>query len=333
MTKEVSKTAEKSNSPSKIDTKLIGNLAPYIGLVLVLLVFSVLTKGSLLAANNIQAMINQVIVVSIATLGAVFVFGAGYFDMSIGGTICFSTVMGGYTAIATGSYLLTFLVILAVALVLGFLKGWFAANINVPFFIFTIVLSSVISAVVLVIMGSETTISLSNAVKEMRAFNFSQMSLINALFLGGFFLLCLILFNFTPIGIKVRNMGGNIRSAKQSGIPTKKTTIEVFLISALGCAIAAFVLLLRTRSVSGTTAGSVGTDVMVALVLGGMPLSGGPRSKISAGIIGAMTITILNSGLTIMGLSTGAIQICRGLVFITVVFVSSFSYRGKLLPR
>ena len=28
------------------------------------------------------------------------------------------------------------------------------------------------------------------------------------------------------------------------------------------------------------------TDVMVALVLGGMPLSGGPRSKISAGLFG-----------------------------------------------
>lgn len=323
----------KKEKHSKIDAKLIGSLAPYIGLILVLLIFSALTKGALLATNNIQAMINQVIVVSIATLGAVFVFGAGYFDMSIGGTICFSAVMGGYTAIATGSYLLTFIVILLVALVLGFLKGLFAAYINVPFFIFTIVLSSVISSVVLVIMGSETTISLTSAVKEMAAFNFSQMSVINAVFLAAFFLLALILFNYTPIGIKVKNMGGNIRSAKQSGIATKKTTIEVFLVSALGCAIAAFVVLLRTRSVSGTTAGSVGTDVMVALVLGGMPLSGGPGSKISAGIIGAMTITVLNSGLTIMGLSTGAIQICRGIVFILVVFVSSFSYRGKLLPR
>ena len=72
---------------------------------------------------------------------------------------------------------------------------------------------------------------------------------------------------------------------------------------------------------------------MIALVLGGMPLSGGPRSKVSAGILGAATITVLNSGLTIMGLSTGQVQICRGIVFIVVVFISSFSYRTKLLPR
>ena len=46
-----------------------------------------------------------------------------------------------------------------------------------------------------------------------------------------------------------------------------------------------------------------------------------------------MTITILNSGLAIMGLTTGQIQATRGVVFIVVVLVSSLSYRGKLLPR
>jgi ABC-type multidrug transport system ATPase subunit len=162
---------------------------------------------------------------------------------------------------------------------------------------------------------------------------FTQMSIVNVVCLILFFLLCLVLFNYTSLGLRIRNMGGNMTAARQSGISTKKTAIEAFLVSSLGVAVAAFIILIRTRSVSGSTAGSVGTDVMVALVLGGMPLSGGPRSKISAGIIGAATITILNSGLTILGLTTGQIQICRGIVFIVVVFVSSFSYRSRLLPR
>ena len=106
----------------------------------------------------------------------------------------------------------------------------------------------------------------------------------------------------------------------------KHTPIHIILL-------AAFLLMLRTRTVGNTTGGSLGNDVMVALVLGGMPLSGGPRSKISAGLVGAITITVLNSGLTMMGLSTGQVQIIRGIVFIIVVLVSSLSYRGKLLPR
>lgn len=317
----------------KLDAKFIGNLAPYIGLIAVIIIFTITTEGALLSVKNLQSLSSQVIVVALVTIGAVFVFGAGYFDMSFGGCICFAAVIGGKVAIATGNIFIAAIVILAVALIFGLVKGIFAATVNVPFFIFTIVLGSVISAVVLVMMGSESTIYLSNAVKEIPTLNFAQMSIVNVVCLVAFFVLCLILFNYTSIGIRIKNMGGNIISAKQSGIDTKKTTVTAFLISAIGVAIAAFVILLRTRTVGGTTASTVGNDVMVALVLGGMPLSGGPKSKISAGLIGAATITILNSGLTIMGLTTGQIQICRGIVFIVVVLISSLSYRGKLLPR
>ena len=327
------KAAVKKQSPSGIDAKLIGNLAPYIGLVLVVIIFTILTKGSLLSATNLQSLSNQVIVTALVTIGAVFVFGAGFFDMSMAGTICFSAVLGGLTANATGNLFLAAIVVLAVSLVFGFAKGMFAAYINIPFFIFTIVLGSVISSVVLVLLGSKTTVNLSDAVTAIPELSFTQMSIVNVICLALFFIAGIILFNYTSLGLRIRNMGGNIIAARQSGISTKKTAVEAFLVSAAGVAIAAFLLLIRTRSVGGSTAGSVGTDVMVALVLGGMPLSGGPRSKISAGIIGAATITILNSGLTILGLSTGQIQICRGLVFIIVVFVSSFSYRGRLLPR
>lgn len=325
--------AKEKSGGKKVNAKLIGSLAPYIGLVLVILIFALLTKGALLSTTNLQSLTNQVIVTALVAIGAVFVFGAGYFDMSMGGTICFSAVVGGMVAIKTGSLFLAAIVILVISLAFGLIKGLFAAYINVPFFIFTIVLGSVISSVVLVMMGSESTIYLDNAVKEIHTFTFVEMTIINVACLVVFFLICLVLFNYTPIGIKVKNMGGNPISARQSGIALKKTTVQTFLISAIGMAIAAFIILIRTRTVGGSTAGTVGNDVIVALVLGGMPLSGGPRSKISAGLVGAVTITILNSGLTIMGLTTGQIQICRGIIFIIVVFVSSFSYRGKLLPR
>lgn len=324
---------KKEKSPSKVDARLIGNIAPYAGLILVLVVFSITTKGALLSTSNLQAMSNNVIMTAMCTIGAVFVFSAGYFDMSLGGSLCLSAVLGTMATIATGSLVVGFLAILAVSVILGLIKGLLAAYVNVPFFIFTIILSSIFSAMVLVIMGNESTVYLSNAVKPIPEFGFFQMSVINVTSLVLFFLFCLVAFNYTPLGLQAKNMGGNIFSARQSGIATKKTTFTVFLFSALGVALAAFLLMLRTRTVGATTAGSVGNDVMVALVLGGMPLSGGPRSKISAGILGAITITVLNSGLTIMGLTTGQIQICRGIVFIVVVLVSSLSYRGRLLPR
>jgi ribose transport system permease protein len=159
------------------------------------------------------------------------------------------------------------------------------------------------------------------------------MSIINVVSLVGYFLICLFLFNFTSIGTKVKMIGGGKRSASQSGINVRNMTILTFLNSAVGIAIAAFLLIIRVRTIGAATAGSTGTDVMIALVLGGMPISGGPKAKISAGLVGAITISFLNSGLTILGLSSGTIQIFRGIVFIIVVLVASFSFRTKLLPR
>ena len=317
----------------KKGSKMWTNLAPYLGLVAVFVVFSFLTEGALVSAANLQAILNSVIVTALASIGAVFVFGAGYFDMSLGSCICFSAVLGAIASVKAGSLIVGLIVIVVVSVAFGFVKGIFASRVNVPFFIFTIVLGAVLSSVVLVILGNKSTIRLADSARPLFNPTTLQMTVINIACLVAFLLACTYLFRYTSLGVRVKNLGGNPVSARQSGIDTRKTTIAAFVICSIGVAIAAFLLLLRTRSVSGTTAGSVGNNVMIALVLGGMPLSGGARSKISAGVLGAATITVLNSGLTLMGLETGEVQVIRGVVFVVVVFISSFSYRTKLLPR
>lgn len=322
-----------SKKTKKVNTQLIGNLAPYLGLVLVIVLFAILTNGRLVTTDSLKTMANSVITTAICTLGAVFIFSAGYFDMSLGGSLCMSAVLGTMTTIKTGNIWLGALVILAVSIAIAIIKALLATHVNVPFFIFTIILGSIFSALTLSLMGNQTTLHLSDSPVKIRDFSFTEMAVISVICLIIFFAICLFLFNYTPLGLETKNMGGNIFAAKQSGISTKKITYIVFIIGAIGVAVAAFIIMLRTRTVSSSTAGSLGNNIMVALVLGGMPLSGGPRSKISAGLVGAVTITVLNQGLTIMGLDTGEIQIVRGIIFIVVVLVSSLSYRGKLLPR
>lgn len=318
----------------KIDYyKLFISIAPYIGLILGTIVFGILTKGKLLTISNLQNLTNQVIITAIVSIGAVFLFGIGAFDISLGAMVCLGSVLGGMAAIKTGNLWIAFIVCMIIPIVIGLIKGIFASYIEVPFFVFTIILAVVINSFVLILLGKETTLYLDNAVKAIPTFNFTQMTLINVVVLTGFFLISLYAFNYTSIGIKVKMLGGNEKAAKQTGLDLTRIRLVSFLFSAIGIGLAAFLILIRVRTVGYSTAVSTGNDVMVALVLGGMPISGGPRSRISAGIIGAATITVLNSGLAIMGLSTGMIQLVRGLVFIGVVFVASFSYRTKMLPR
>ncbi|MBE5890219.1 MAG: hypothetical protein E7282_04535 [Lachnospiraceae bacterium] len=328
------KTISKEKTPSKLNAQKISSLAPIIGLVLVVVVFTILTQGQILQKQILMNMVKDGIVTALAAIGAVFVFGAGYFDMSMGGCVCFATVVGAMAGIATGSMTVIILVVFGISLVFGFLKGLFASFVNVPFFIFTIVLGSVMSSMVITILGTKSIIKLSDAKTELPKLDGqTTYPMLCLICLIVFFLVCVYLFKLNSLGSKVKNLGGNKIAAKQSGINSTAVTIAVFMLSSVGLGLASILTMLRTRTVGTGTAGSLGNDIMVALVLGGMPLSGGPKSKISAGLIGAATITFLNYGLQQMQMTAGTIQMVRGIVFIVVVFISSFSYRGKLLPR
>lgn len=313
--------------------EILKNYFPIIGLVLVAVVFTILTGGRLLSAGTLQSMLSTVMLTALVSIGSVFVFGSGCFDMSMGGTLCMSAVVGCYCGIATGSIVMVFLGCLGTSLVLNVLKAIFAAYVEVPLFIVTIVLGSILSALVLVMMGTETTIFFSSAVKPIPTISATGLTVLNLIVLVVYFLVCLFLFNFTRLGREVKLLGGNPVTFRQTGLNPAKVKILAFVVAAFGVALAAFVMLMSTRTAGSATGGSMGTDVMVALVLGGMPLTGGPRSRISAGLIGSATITILNMGLTMMNLSTAIIQIFRAIVFLAVVYVASMTYRTKLLPR
>lgn len=309
------------------------NYFPLLGLLILVVFFSITTKGALLNATSLQSLLNQVIATALVALGSVFVFGSGSFDMSLGACVSLSAIIGGKVAIATGSMAAAFAVCIGLSLLIGLLKGLFASYVDVPLFIVTLVLGSVISALTLFILGDASAVHLKDAAVPIEAYSFSQMSVINLIVLASYFLLCLVLFLLTPIGKEVKLLGGNAVTARQSGVNVRRVKIVTFLIGALGIGLAAFVILARVRNIGNTTASSMGTDVMIALVLGGMPLSGGPRSRISAGLAGAMAITVLNAGLTMMGLNIAVIQIFRATVFLVVVYVASMTYRTRLLPR
>lgn len=322
----MNKTAD-THKKKLFNISVISDFAPIIGFVLLSTLFFILTDGKIFGPTNIKSLTNQVLITALVGIGAVFIFGAGAFDMSLSGSVALAAIVGAKVGMATGSITYMLLTCLAISLVLGLIKGLMAAYVEVPFFIVTIVLGALLTALGLLIIGTEAVLSLRNVP------TIEDMTLINILTLGGFFLFGMLLFNYTKIGKSLKMIGGNEIAAKQSGIDIERNKIIAFLVSALGISLAAIIILLRTKTASATTGGTVGFDIIVALVLGGMPLSGGPRSKISAGVIGAATITVLNSGLVIMGVDTGTIQIFRGVIFIIVVFVASLNYRTHLLPR
>lgn len=305
------------------------NFTPVIGLALLVALFAILSHGDTLKINNINNIIKQFVITCLVSIGAVFAFASGALDMSLSGSMCLSAVSGALAGLATGSPLVMIVVTIVVSMLIALVKGVVAAYMRLPIFIVTIVFSSVLSAVALFIMGNQTTVS----IRKLINLSAGTMNVLNTVFVAVFFLFALILFNYTKVGKSAKLQGGNPLASGQSGINSKKVIIQSFLIGGIGVALAALISMLSTKTVSSATGGTVGTNIMVALVLGGMPLSGGPRSRISAALVGSLIITVLNNGLTVLGLSIDVIQLIRGVIFLVVVYITSSTYRTKLLPR
>ena len=72
-------------------------------------------------------------------------------------------------------------------------------------------------------------------------------------------------------------------------------------------------------------------DVLVALVLGGVPITGGYRSRTEAIIFGSLIMALLANGLVICGVNPYAVQGITGALFVIIVVPSFVRNREKVL--
>jgi ribose transport system permease protein len=143
-------------------------------------------------------------------------------------------------------------------------------------------------------------------------------------------------FNYTKIGRRQKFLGGNPVCAQLSGIRINTYAIIAFVMAGIGVGLGAFLTLVYTPSVTATTAGSIGMNIIVAIVFGGMPISGGPRSRIYSALVGGFSYILLNNILKLVvdsGVGYGVSQIVAAVCFLTVVYVTGINYRSKELPR
>ena len=319
--------SEKNDAKRRFDIQVIFRFAPVIGFVLLVVFFAVMSKGKSVSTANLKILFNQVVFTALISIGGIFAFSAGAMDMSMSGSVCCAAVAAAIIGNAANSTVVMVLSCIVISLLIGLLKAVLTIRMNVPPFMITIVLGMALSSLGNVLLGNQSNLSVSSLVGG------GQNTALYVILLAGFYIIAAIIFNFGVFGKEAKIVGGNPRAAEQTGISSAKVKLYAFLLGAVGIALTSLVILLRSKSVNASTATTLGMDMMVAIVLGGMPLSGGAKSKISAALIGAAIITVLNNGLMVINVDSGSIQLVRGILFLIVVYITGFSYRTNLLPR
>lgn len=316
--------------------QLLITLLPAVALAVLMVVFCSLVNGMGYRLDiYLKKILNEGVVLAVVATGAIFIYSLGSFDISLGASTLFSATLGVMAYNATGSFGLMIAVIFGVAIGCSLLSSVLASVFHIPVFVTTVAMMSVLSAVASQIIsvngGAVGGISIpSELVKPL------DNVIFKLLMLGAYAALCIFVFNFTKIGRRLKFQGGNPVCAKLSGIQVNKYAIIAFVMAGIGVGLGAFLTLVYTPSVTATTAGGIGMNVIVAIVFGGMPISGGARSRIYSALMGGFSYILLNNILKMVvsgNTGYGVSQIVSAVFFLAVVFVTGLNYRTKLLAR
>ena len=113
-----------------------------------------------------------------------------------------------------------------------------------------------------------------------------------------------------------------------SGIRTNKMKFLIYVLAGAITGFAAFINVIKVGSVTSSGGNQLETQILIALVLGGMPISGGAKVRFENIVVGSLLYIVLNSGLTMMGFTTQMMQLIQGIVFL--IFVAVFADRESI---
>lgn len=289
-----------------------------------------LARGISLSIGYEVIIANAVLTALVAT-GATFIFTSGSFDLSLGANMLVSALTGGLLGRATGSAWALAAGCLCTAVLLSVLNSLLASFFNLPVFIMTIVMMNVYAAAATLII---TSFGVNSAVVIPASLTAGlNRTWFFLLLIGVFEAFCCVLFYLCPIGRRQRFLGGSRRVAYLSGIRPKRLTVASFALAGIGIGLAALVLTVQTPTLSSSSGSSVGMNMLIALVFGGMNMNGGPRSRMYAALLGAFSMSFLDALMNIWVTGSWYLQIVKGILFVSVVFLFSLSGRGRLLER
>ena len=122
----------------------------------------------------------------------------------------------------------------------------------------------------------------------------------------------------TSWGRHVYATGDDAEAARLAGINTRRVLISVYMVAGLIYAIGGWVQIGRSLSASSNAATDINLETITAVVIGGTSLFGG-RGRLFGTLIGAMIVTMFDTGLSLAGVDAFYKNLAIGLLILFAV--------------
>jgi ribose transport system permease protein len=284
-------------------------------------VFTILTPDFLTSANISDLLVAAAILVALA-IGQSFVVALGGIDLSIGSTLPLTAVLLGWAAGKGISLPLAILLAIAGGGVAGFINGVIIAKARINDFIVTLGTLSIFSGVGLVVSEGQSVAVNSTFLQDLAISSLGPVRWMVLVAVVVAVLAHVLIFH-TRFGTHILATGGKTEAARSMGVRVDRIRIAAYVISGLLAGLAGVLLVARTGGSDPSLQSDLLLSSIAAVVLGGASLNGG-RASIVGAVAGALLLSSLLNGFTLLQVSGFYQPIAVGIVVVAAAVLSRF---------
>jgi len=303
---------------------------------------SLVTKGfveypSFIYPSNLFNILQQNAAVGIMALGMTVIMLTGTIDLSVG---MMTSLVAIFIAKAVMDWdvppgmaiFYALLICVGIEMFMGFIIAW----LNVESFIITLGGMIACRGIALLISNSQEVAMRQNLAwfksNVFDLFNPEGIKVFNLklnlpYYVILFFILTVItwaILKYTKFGRRVYAIGNNPQAAFLSGINVKLTRLMAFVFNGVCVAVGATMQLVRVNTGIITVGQNMEIDVIAAVVIGGVAMSGGKGSVMGA-FIGAILMGTITNAMTIMRIQQEWQFLVKGLIIIAAAAAGAVS--------
>jgi len=312
-------------------SSVINQLAPFLGLLLVILIFSLMpeVQSRFLRAANLKAVATQSVIVALGALGMTVVIISGGIDLSAASNIAFTSVI---VAAAVNAGIPPGLALLAGVIlggIIGLVTGLLITKLRLVPFIITLGMMGIARGLAKWLAQNQKIDAPLTWLNELMAKSPHPPWLLLA---PGVWLMIIlavlmaVLLRKTVFGRHVFAIGSNEATARLCGVRTDRTKIMIYALAGLFCGLAGVMEFSRLTVGDPTVAVGLELDIIAAVVIGGGSLSGGAGSILGS-MIGVFIMSLLRNGCTMMGWPNYIQEIIIGVIIIAAVALDRIRHR------
>ncbi len=299
----------------------------YILLIAVIIVFFIATQGKI-SPSHLMNIVRQAAPTGIAAMGQTIALLVGGLDLSVGTTMSMVNLISANIMMGESANIAQAVIVsLSLCALIGLVNGYIIAHFKMQPFLVTMAMQMIIEGGYFIYTKGIAKGSVPSSFRVISDGWIGFLPIAGLIWVALWAILSFVL-RKTTYGRRLYITGANPLAAKLSGIRSEAMIVSGYLL----CSILAGIGGLMLTAYIGTASTGVGNDytlgTIASSVIGGTAFSGG-IGTLEGTFPGVLIMTMLQSLMTILGISSAGKFLTQGIVIAVMVAINQMRLRNR----